>query len=80
MDRDGQQKSVAHPQLKTFQQHSIDEFRHQWQLMDCAAGRTPWHGITSPRWSEQRREGCDHIKLQKPELIVWIEIAPVLLM
>jgi len=77
MDRDSQQKSVAHPQLKTL---SFNNTALMSLGMDCAAGRTLWHGITSPRWSEQCREGCDHIKLQKPELIVWIEIAPVLLM
>jgi hypothetical protein len=48
--------------------------------MNCPAGRALWPGITSPRWSKpQHGEGYDHIALQKPELLVWIEIASVLL-
>jgi hypothetical protein len=47
--------------------------------MNCPTGRALWPGITSPRWSKRHGERYDHIALQKPELLVWIEIASVLL-
>jgi hypothetical protein len=48
--------------------------------MNRPAGRALWPGNTSPRWTKQHGEGYDHTALQKPGLLVWIEIASVLLM